>query len=514
MLNNSHPSYRRRGTAGALIATVCLALLSVAPAANSAPAPSVYVGFDLGAHLVISDWDLMGADAPVLNGLGHGGAFTFRVGGVVHWALSIEGFATLVTAESDLGGANHILRYGAAGLIHPFKGWDWAPHLSVGGGGYTHLSGDVGPDSDFQVFAGLGLRGMINDHVGLRVDLQWHFTDAFGGVGNNALITVGIDAFLWRPKPDSDGDGVSDTEDRCPNIAGEGWAQGCPDSDGDGVADSDDKCPKKSGPKANGGCPAPADSDGDGVPDDTDECPMVKGLATLGGCPDRDSDGVRDGKDLCPDVAGTTKAFGCPDKDGDGVGDATDKCPDQAGVPEKKGCPASADVDRDGVPDSKDMCPAVAGSPGAKGCPDRDRDTVADEDDKCPDTAGLPEERGCVPKALRQFTGSIRGIYFESGKAKIRSKSFKILDQAATVLNKYPKLNILVQGHTDDRGSDTDNQKLSEKRAQAVMAYLVSKSVSAKRLTAKGYGESKPVASNKTTKGRGKNRRIEFQIAP
>lgn len=115
------------------------------------------------------------------------------------------------------------------------------------------------------------------------------------------------------------------------------------DSDGDGVPDVDDLCPDMPGPAENHGCPLIADRDGDGVPDDIDRCPDVPGPHDNFGCPwaDRDGDGVPDNKDACPDVPGPAENAGCPwaDRDKDGVPDKDDKCPDEPGPADNEGCP-------------------------------------------------------------------------------------------------------------------------------------------------------------------------------
>lgn len=110
------------------------------------------------------------------------------------------------------------------------------------------------------------------------------------------------------------------------------------DSDGDGIMDKDDKCPNQAGPKSLNGCP---DSDGDGVADMDDKCPNVAGLKVFNGCTDTDGDGVEDSKDKCPTVFGVAKYDGCPvpDTDRDGVNDEMDKCPNQAGPASNSGCP-------------------------------------------------------------------------------------------------------------------------------------------------------------------------------
>jgi OOP family OmpA-OmpF porin len=115
------------------------------------------------------------------------------------------------------------------------------------------------------------------------------------------------------------------------------------DTDYDGIADSRDKCPSVAGAGKYGGCPVP-DTDGDGINDDNDKCVTIKGLSRYDGCsvPDRDNDGVNDEEDKCPAVAGVARYQGCPvpDKDGDGINDEDDRCPDTRGVRENNGCPA------------------------------------------------------------------------------------------------------------------------------------------------------------------------------
>ncbi len=227
--------------------------------------------------------------------------------------------------------------------------------------------------------------------------------------------------------------------------------------------------------------------------------------------PDQDGDGVIDADDRCPAVAGSIQYSGCPDTDGDGIADDVDRCVDVAGVEEHKGCPPP-DADKDGVLDADDACVNEAGPVETKGCPDRDDDGVRDLEDKCPDQAGTAEEQGCLPKEVQKFSGSIKGITFDNGKATIRKASFKTLDEAVAVLSKYPKLRVQVQGHTDDQGDDANNMTLSQARADSVRDYLVSKGIAAERIDSKGFGETTPVGDNKKPAGRAQNRRIEFKI--
>jgi OmpA-OmpF porin, OOP family len=203
-----------------------------------------------------------------------------------------------------------------------------------------------------------------------------------------------------------------------------------------------------------------ADSDGDGVPDDADKCP-----------------------DTAPGTA--VNAEGCePDSDGDGVTDAADKCPGTAAGSkvDSSGCEIDEDADDDGVADAADRC---AGTPAgtrvdANGCP--------------------------ITKEIR-----LERIFFDTGLATLRAESAETLDFAVRTLNANPELVIEVAGHTDNRGPDALNLDLSERRAQAVLDYLRDRGVK-NQMTAKGYGESEPIADNATAAGRQENRRVVLRV--
>ncbi len=281
-----------------------------------------------------------------------------------------------------------------------------------------------------------------------------------------------------------------------------GWGGAPKDTDGDGVADKKDKCPDTPTGASVDATGCPTDSDGDGVWDGLDQCIGTPKGATVDakGCPtDADGDGVYDGLDQCADSpkGATVDAKGCPsDSDGDGVMDGLDQCP---------GTPKGATVD-------------------AKGCTtDSDGDGVADGLDRCPDTAaGLKvDSSGCPIEVTERETelldtGMIRlqNVNFETGKAELLPESFAALDEVGTILLKWPQLNVEIGGHTDARGSVVSNQVLSENRAEAVKAYLTSKftALSAAQLTAKGYGEGRPLVKNTTALNLAKNRRVEFKV--
>ena len=261
------------------------------------------------------------------------------------------------------------------------------------------------------------------------------------------------------------------------------------DEDGDGVSDKKDKCPgTPAGVKVDAtGCPL--DRDGDGVADYQDKCPDQKGLAALQGCPDADSDGVADADDKCPNTPAGTRvdASGCPlDSDGDGVSDNLDKCPSTpAGVKvDATGCPL--DSDGDGVPDYQDRCPDRAGPASNKGC---------------------PEIKAEQKKILNEAT---KYINFDFNKATLKPSSYPRLQQMVSILNEYPDYSLSIAGHTDSKGDDAYNLKLSYERAAAARTYMLSKGIPAERIEARGYGETKPIADNKTAAGQALNRRVDF----
>lgn len=332
-----------------------------------------------------------------------------------------------------------------------------------------------------------------------------------------AMFTVVKDSKACRPimvavvkkaPSDRDKDGVPDKNDACPDVPGPEVYLGCPDRDGDGIADRVDRCPMVpedfDGVQDHDGCPEEEDSDKDGLNDPQDRCPQVVGPIENQGCPyeDTDGDGLIDQDDKCPQVAGPIENQGCPlkDRDMDGIIDRDDKCPDQ---PEDKdqfddedGCP-DLDNDGDGIADVDDTCPIMAetrnGFQDEDGCPDINPNLVV-----------VNRELGKIE--IKQK------VYFKSGKAIINVRSFTLLNEVAQALKSNDSMEVLVEGHTDSRGSDSYNLRLSDARANAVREYLMGQGIATDRLKSMGFGETKPIASNKRKKGRRKNRRVEFTI--
>ena len=258
------------------------------------------------------------------------------------------------------------------------------------------------------------------------------------------------------------------------------------DTDGDGIYDKYDSCPEVAGLKEFNGCP---DSDGDGIIDGEDACPSVAGLATLNGCPDADADGIADKDDMCPNAKGTKANNGCPDTDGDGVVDKDDKCATAAGPRANGGCPWP-DTDGDGVLDKDDNCNSEAGPASNGGCPE-------------------PIITEAAEKKVGEFA---KTILFNSSRSSFKSGISDKLDAIVGIMKEFSKATFLIEGHTDSTGSVSLNDKLSTKRANAVKDYLVQNGIDASRLETKGFGESNPIDTNKTSAGRSNNRRVEIKV--
>ena len=257
-----------------------------------------------------------------------------------------------------------------------------------------------------------------------------------------------------------------------------------------------------------------ADSDGDGVVDRLDQCPNTPSGVKVDykGCPlDSDGDGVYDYIDQCPNTPRGVRVDnqGCPiDTDGDGVYDEMDQCPNTPrGVRvDNQGCPL--DSDGDGVYDEMDQCPDTPRGlkVDSRGCPlDSDGDGVYDEMDQCPGTPkGVSvNEVGCWV---------LKDVNFDTNKWDIKPQFYPFLNEVVDVLNKNPRLKVEIQGHTDNTGTKKYNQTLSKKRAGAVMEYMINKGIDEDRLSAVGYGPDRPIADNSTPEGRSLNRRAQIEL--
>lgn len=360
----------------------------------------------------------------------------------------------------------------------------------------------------------LGLEFLISEYVSLSAMVEtyalasdadlWDGVNKPGEVSSFDLtkrdevqrIGMGV-TFYVDPAPDSDKDGVKNRADRCPNTT-RGLvvdALGCPmDSDADGIADYKDKCAStpRSAKADSAGCPL--DSDGDRIADYQDKCPATPANVSTNadGCPmDADMDNIPDFKDKCPNTPAGVEvdSVGCPkDEDADGVSDISDKCPN-----------------------------SIRGQPvDATGCSkDEDADGVADGLDKCSGTPKGTEVDSIGCQRIHIASGvnlTLQGIWFKSGKSELVDSSRAALARAAVAIAKAPGAKVEIAGFTDEKGTAKLNQALSQARAATVRIYLVALGIPSEQLTVKGYGSSKPMATNNTEAGRALNRRIEFHV--
>ncbi len=279
---------------------------------------------------------------------------------------------------------------------------------------------------------------------------------------------------------------------------------GVKDTDGDGVRDKDDLCPETAGKISLGGCP---DKDNDGIADKDDACPDVAGIAEFKGCPDTDGDGIVDSQDACPDKAGKNELDGCPDRDNDGIADKDDKCPDVAGIKELDGCP---DRDGDGIADINDACPDVKGLAQFSGCPDTDGDGIPDNKDSCSDVAGIAANNGC-PEVVKGPMME-KAVYFAVDKSIVLKKNVSDLNEIVEFLKNNPDVTISVSGYASETGSDQYNMRLSEKRADNVINYLKENGITSSKIEKFFFGKNDPLADNKTAEGRALNRRVDIKI--
>ena len=337
--------------------------------------------------------------------------------------------------------------------------------------GVSDFDTNAGSNEETQARVGLGFRYLLGDHWSFRGDTRLLYSEESHTIDNT--LTVGLSYAFSQQKrmakpvsvmveKDSDGDGVLDGADQCPNTpAGVSVdSKGCVlDSDGDGVADYRDNCPGTGAGIAVDGAGCPLDSDGDGVPDHKDQCPdSPAGVAVNdNGCtPDDDNDGVNNSADQCPSTAAgaSVDLKGCMlDNDGDGVGNHIDRCPTT---------PAGRQVD----------------------------------------------EKGCKFVLTRTEEITLK-INFPSNSSGISEDQLSEIDRVAKFLQKYGDVNTVIEGHTDDRGAADYNQKLSQSRANAVRNVLIERyGIAASRVSAEGFGESRPIETNDTRAGRLANRRV------
>lgn len=410
---------------------------------------------------VNENWNILPSVSYITVAKHVGGNFSFGVTGSVNrikkWVeprVTDPGDYTVIN-PGDLSyyAVDGVIKYSFANMF----GWkviDPSAHI---GGGYTSM----GKASYGTANGGFGLTFWFTEMVGLSLQSTYKYS-----FDNESRIPE------------------QNVPSHMQHFAGLTFKFGGKDTDGDGIYDKDDACPEVAGLKQFKGCP---DTDGDGIIDGSDSCPEVAGLAEFQGCPDTDADGIADKDDACPEVAGPKSLNGCPDADGDGVADKSDKCPDVKGPKENGGCPWP-DTDGDGVLDKDDRCIDVKGTVANNGCPE------------------ISEEQ------VNKLNAYAKTILFNSGKSTFQQQTYPVLQSIAAILKEYPSSNFSIEGHTDSDGKDAANQKLSEDRAAAVKNYLIENGIAASRLTSAGFGETKPIDSNKTKAGKANNRRVEVKL--
>ncbi len=445
--------------AGALAAT---SLLLALPSSANAEREGEFGAF-AGIHIFNDDNELGVVDDSDADSLENAITFGIRAAYAITGLIDLEGeLAIIPTSARDAGTDVVALGWRGHALVHFMEG-RFSPFALLGVGGSTASSEDerrVASDTDFVVHGGLGAKYDIEDNWGVRFDARLLLPPSSA----NESLTTDAEFLLGLYKTFGDEPG-----EPAEVVAG--------DDDGDGIPNDKDACPGEAEDmdnfKDDDGCPE-LDNDEDGVPDESDQCPDLP----------EDKDGFKD-DDGCEET----------DNDGDGILDAADQCPieaeDKDGFKDDDGCP-ELDNDEDGVADADDGCPAEKET--ANGYQDSD---------------GCPDE---IPEKVKKFSGAIKGIRFQLGKANIRPSSFKVLNKAVAVFTEFGELRVEVQGHTDNTGSAEVNTKLSQQRAQAVVDYLVNKGIAADRLEAKGYGPSVPKADNATKAGQEQNRRVEFKL--
>jgi outer membrane protein OmpA-like peptidoglycan-associated protein len=449
------------------------------------PAASPAVAEPMGRHGYIVpfvgytffDSDTVGGGVPVLEDRFHVGV---RAGYRLHPWVSLE-LAGGYTPSHQTDPARRevdFLHAAANVLVTPLSG-RLRPFLMLGGGAsrLKPNGGSIVDQGNAEI--GLGADWWFNDGVGLRLearDVMWlPKGDVSPVLTHTGVLGLGLTFAIGATPRDSDDDGVADEIDQCVGTPPGAMVDGS-------------------------GCPK--DSDGDRVLDGLDQCASTgRGCAVdARGCPnDSDGDGVCDGVDTCADTpkGARVDARGCPaDSDGDTVLDGPDQC---AGTP--RGCTVDS-----------------------TGCPrDTDVDGVCDGLDRCPDTPShlRADQNGCPIELIEKETelldtGMIRvqNINFEPGKAILPPDAHAVLDIVGQVLARWPELRIEVGGHTDTRGVAAVNQKLSEDRAKAVLAYIQGRfpGIEPGQCTARGYGGTRPAVPNTTDLNRARNRRVEFVV--
>jgi len=406
--------------------------------------------------------------------------------------------------------------------LSPFEVRGWNPYAYIGGGAMnfdvkTRPTETLDPNSSTTENswvgyfpAGVGAEIALSDMVLLDFSIGGAFTtshdlDAYKGADAESgdayyNVSLGLTFVSENCEADNDMDGLGKcdeekfgTDPDNPDTDGDGLKDGeevntyltnplNPDTDGDGLKDGEEVLKYKTDPNK-------ADTDGDGLKDGEE----VNTYKTDPLVADTDKDGLKDGDEVLQYKTDPLKA----DTDGDSLSDGDE-------VLKYKTDPLKADTDGDGLNDDKEIMtyktdPLVV---------DTDGGSVGD---------GVEVKRGTDPLDPKDDVIKINepivleGITFATNKYEVTPESEKVLQSALKTLQVHKDIIVEISGHTDNVGSNAYNQKLSQRRADAVKAWLVSKGISADRIIAVGYGEEHPRVSNDTEENRRLNRRIEFK---
>jgi outer membrane protein OmpA-like peptidoglycan-associated protein len=397
-----------------------------------------------------------------------------------------------------------------------------SPYLRIGGGIMFYnrktSGGSPAPDnlrhSTYIVPVGIGIEGFASNSVAIGIDLgATNFSDGLELRDNNSMdgyvsAKLAVQFFFGKSDADDDDqDGVTNGQERRV-----GTNPQTPDTDGDGLPDGDEIKKYKTNPLrtdtdsdglSDGDeimkyqtSPTKYDSDGDGLPDGEE----VAKYHTEPTKPDTDGDGLTDGDEVRRYHTDPLKV----DSDGDGISDSDE-------VKTHRTDPVNPDSDGDGLTDGEEVT-KYRTNPLK---PDSDGGGMIDGAEAIRKTNPLDPKDDIVKESIVLERGKavvLKGINFKSGSATLTKDSEGMLEKAYTALVTNGNISVEVAGYTDNVGAARANERLSQRRADAVRSWLIGRGIPSTRLTAKGYGSGNPLASNTTADGRAQNRRIEFHV--
>jgi outer membrane protein OmpA-like peptidoglycan-associated protein len=453
----------------------------------------------------------------------------------LNFSLEVEGnFASPKTKAGDVGVG--VKTFAGSVLYNILLGSSSTFYLKAGVGS-TKYGSDCPDDppagapicgSSTAPLGGAGVRVPIAQTLMFRGEALVNRNRSDPPVGDpvnltNVGVSLGLSLMLGsKPIPDSDGDGILDNRDRCPDtpagarVDGRGCSS---DGDGDGVPDGVDRCANTIRGATVDATGCPKDSDSDNIPDGLDRCPDTPAgvLVDPRGCPrDSDQDKIPDGLDRCSETprGATVDALGCPgDEDGDGVLDGLDRCPRTAAgaTVTATGCVSGQEPGRAAPTAPVKPAPGRPGVPSPKAArPDSARQLPR----ITPDTLGRPLRRAPVrvPQAVAGFqAGVIPGVAFVARTARLQTSSYVALDSVARLLRAAPDARVEIGAHTDKSAVAAEDLRITTLQAEAVRDYLVVRGVPYQQLVARGYGSTIPLTPDTTPRGRATNRRVEIR---